>query len=137
MMLKDFKNYGGRIGAVIGGILGLSLGYALIHSNGDGSPIMTGPLIACMIMGLVGALVVGGLCAFWAGLYHLKASQHRILQSEAALNAGKFGLNAHGSNERPVFARKIINQPSSKVLVEQQPSHEQTNVERWEHSLIP
>jgi hypothetical protein len=91
---------------------------------------MTGSLIACMIMGLVGALVVGGLCAFWAGLYHLKASQHRILQSEAALNAGKFGLNAHGSNESTTLALKIISLTNEVVVVEQRPLLQKATIER-------
>jgi hypothetical protein len=112
------------------------LGWSLIHRNGDGSPLMTGPLIACIIMGLVGAMVVGGLCAFGAGLYHLKISQHRMLQSETALNTGKFGLHAQDANESTTLALKIISL-TNEAVVEQRPLPEQTNIERWEHSLMP
>ena len=58
----------GNIGAVLGGLLGLSFGYRFIYFPGIGSPLISGLIIGWMFTGVSGAMVVGGLSALGGGI---------------------------------------------------------------------
>ncbi len=85
MKLKNKLQTTGIFGAVIGGILGLSFGYWFIYLPGVGSPFISGLIIGWIFTAISGAMVVGGLSAFGAGVYLFVRSNVRKLQSMTGL----------------------------------------------------
>jgi len=73
--------YWGRTGAYWGGILGLLSGPMLVFVPHGGPLLITGPLACCLFLGMAGAMVVGGLSAFEAGIYNLGMAHDSILLS--------------------------------------------------------
>jgi hypothetical protein len=65
-------------------------------------------LVAAVVAGLEGAVVVGGLSAIGAGLYSIGIPKDSVLQHESALKAGKFLLLAHGSKDEIEPARSVL-----------------------------
>ena len=53
------------------------------------------------------------------------------------LNSNPFSVKIQDTNQKAMLPQKIINSANPKVLNEQQLLPEQTNIERWEHSLMP
>jgi hypothetical protein len=103
--------YWGRIGAFGGGISGLFFGSIFIFIPRDGPLLVAGWLASWILFGLAGAMIAGGLSAVGAGIYNLGISHDSILQSETAF-----------------IEATVPTGPSSRAS---------TNVERWEHSLLP
>jgi hypothetical protein len=127
----------GRIGAFGGGVLGLFLGSACVFIPRDGLWLMTGPLVSWMLLGLAGAMVVGGLGALAAGIYNLGIAHDSILQSESAFDTSTFGVRGDSSTRQASLARGIIKQSNLQVVGGLPSSRASTNIERWEHSLLP
>jgi hypothetical protein len=59
----------GKQGAFWGGLWGLLFGSALFFIPGIGPLIVFGPMVAWIVAGLEGAVVIGGLSALGAALY--------------------------------------------------------------------
>ena len=98
----------GKRGAFWGGFWGLLFGSALFVVPGIGPLIVFGPLVAWIVAGLEGAVVVGGLSALGAGLYSIGIPKDSIVQYEAALKSDKFLVIAHGTADEAAKAKSIL-----------------------------
>src|SRR5580692_8734478 len=104
----DRMKYWGKQGAFWGGLWGMLFGAAFFAIPGLGPILVAGPLVAWIIGGLEGAVVLGGLSALGAGLYSIGIPKDSIVQYEAALKADKFLVLAHGTGEDVAKARGIL-----------------------------
>jgi len=100
--------YWGTQGAFWGGLWGMLFGAAFFAIPGVGPILVAGPLVAWIIGGLEGAVVVGGLSALGAGLYSIGIPKNSVVQYEAALKADKFLLVAHGTCDEVAKARDVM-----------------------------
>jgi uncharacterized membrane protein len=104
----DRMKYWGKLGAFWGGIWGLLFGAAFFFIPGIGPILVAGPLVAWIVAGLEGAVVVGGLSALGAGLYSIGIPKNSIVTYETALKSDEFLLVAHGTAEEVAKARDIL-----------------------------
>ena len=137
MKFKERIKFCGIIGAVMGGIFGLVFGHHFIYLPGIGSPLISGLVIGWVVTGFAGTLIGGGLCSLAAGTYNYRTSHDSFLQNRTMLNSNPFSVKIQDTNQKAMLPQKIINSANPKVLNEQQLLPEQTNIERWEHSLMP
>jgi uncharacterized membrane protein len=101
------KRWGG-IGAFWGGFWGLLFGGAFFALPGIGPILVAGPLVAWIVAGLEGAVVVGGVSAVGAGLASIGIPKDSILKYDVALKTDKFLLVVHGTADEVLRARDII-----------------------------
>jgi hypothetical protein len=112
----DRMKYWGKMGAFWGGIWGMLFGSAFFLIPGIGPLLVAGPLVAWIVGGLEGAVVVGGLSAVGAGLYSLGIPKDSILSYERALKTDKFVLIAHGSVDETTRAKEILGRTNPETL---------------------
>jgi hypothetical protein len=98
----------GATGAFWGGIWGLLFAPALFLIPGVGLVALAGPLVAAVVAGLEGAILVGGLSALGAGLMQLGLPKDQVIKYETALKADKFIVIAHGDPDEVNKARDIL-----------------------------
>ena len=98
----------GKFGAFWGGLWGLLFGSAFLAVPGLGLIAAAGPIVAWIVAGLEGAVVVGGLSVVGAALVSAGIPKNSIIQYETALKADKFLLIAHGTAADVAKARDII-----------------------------
>jgi uncharacterized membrane protein len=98
----------GKSGAFWGGLWGLLFGSAFLAVPGLGLIAAAGPIVAWIVAGLEGAVVVGGLSALGAALISVGIPKNSIIQYETALKADKFLLIAHGTAADVAKARDIM-----------------------------
>ena len=106
----------GKTGAFWGGLWGFLFGSAFFSIPGLGPVLVAGPLVSWIVGALEGAIVVGGLTAFGAGLYSLGIPKDSILLYETALKSGKYVLIAHGSDEDITQAKEILNRTKAETI---------------------
>ena len=104
----DRMKYWGKLGAFWGGLWGMLFGAAFFAIPGIGPILVAGPLVAWIIGGLEGAVVVGGLSALGAGLYSIGIPKDSVVKYETALKSDKFILLAHGTVVEVAKAREIL-----------------------------
>jgi hypothetical protein len=104
----DRMKYWGKMGAFWGGFWGLLFGSALFIIPGIGPLLVAGPLVAAIVGALEGAVVVGGLSAFGAGLFSIGIPKDSIVSYELALKTDKYLLVVHGTASEVENAREII-----------------------------
>ena len=104
----DRMKYWGKLGAFWGGFWGLLFGSALFAIPGIGPVLVAGPLVAWIVAGLEGAVVIGGAGAIGAGLFSIGIPKDSVVQYETALKADKFLLIVHGSQDAVAKAKDII-----------------------------
>jgi hypothetical protein len=104
----DRMKYWGKMGAFWGGFWGLLFGSAVFAIPGLGPILVAGPLVAWIIAGLEGAVVVGGVSAVGAGLVSIGIPKDSVLKYDVALKTDKFVLVVHGSAEAVDKAKDII-----------------------------
>ena len=104
----DRMKYWGKIGAFWGGFWGLLFGSAAFAIPGLGPILVAGPLVAWIIAGLEGAVLVGGVSAVGAGLVSIGIPKDSVLKYDVALKTDKFVLVVHGSAEAVDKAKNII-----------------------------
>jgi uncharacterized membrane protein len=112
----------GKVGAFWGGFWGLLFGAGFFWIPGLGQVLAAGPVVAWIVGGLEGAVVVGGLSALGAGLYSMGIPKDSILQYETAVKSGRYVLIAHGTDIETAHARNIINRANPEALQEHQPA---------------
>ncbi len=98
----------GRNGAFWGGIWGLLFGSAFFFVPGVGPLLVAGPMVAWIVSGLEGALVVGGLSALGAGLVSLGIPKDSVLRYETAIKNDKFLVVADGTAVDVARAKEIL-----------------------------
>jgi hypothetical protein len=98
----------GKIGAFWGGIWGILFGTAFFVIPGIGPLVLAGPLVASLVAGLEGAVVVGGLSALGGALTGLGIPKDSVIQYETALKADKFLVLAHGTPDEVTRAKSMI-----------------------------
>jgi uncharacterized membrane protein len=101
------KHWGG-VGAFWGGFWGLLFGSGLFVIPGLGPILAAGPIVAWIVAGLEGAVVVGGVSAIGAGLISLGIPRDSILKYDVALKTDKYVLVVHGTPEEVDKAKDII-----------------------------
>ena len=101
------KAWGGT-GAFWGGIWGLLMAPAVFFLPGLGVVGMAGPLVATLVGGLEGAVVVGGITALGAALAQLGMPKEQVIKYEAALKVDQYLLVVHGSTEEQAKARSLL-----------------------------
>jgi len=106
----------GKTGAFWGGLWGFLFGSAFFSIPGLGPVLVAGPLVSWIVGALEGAIVVGGLSAFGAGLYSLGIPKDSILLYETALKSGKYVLIAHGSDEDITQAKEVLNRTKAETF---------------------
>jgi uncharacterized membrane protein len=104
----DRMKYWGKVGAFWGGFWGLLFGSALFAIPGLGPILVAGPLVAWIVAGLEGAVVVGGASAIGAGLVSLGIPRDSIIKYDTALKSDHYLLIVHGSSEDIERAKSII-----------------------------
>jgi uncharacterized membrane protein len=119
----DRMKYWGKVGACWGGFWGLLFGSALFAIPGIGPVLVAGPLVAWIVAGLEGAVVVGGAGAIGGALASIGIPKDSIVDYELALKTDKFLLIVHGSPESVAKAKKIIEETKhSAYAVHDQPA---------------
>jgi uncharacterized membrane protein len=98
----------GKVGAFWGGFWGLLFGSAMFAIPGLGPILVAGPLVAWIVAGLEGAVVVGGVSAVGAGLASIGIPHDSIVEYEVALKSDKFVLLVHGAAETVDKAKHIL-----------------------------
>src|SRR5208283_6159531 len=104
----DRMKYWGKQGAFWGGFWGLLFGSAFFVIPGVGPLLMAGPIVGWIVGALEGAVVVGGLSAFGAGLFSIGIPKDSVVKYESALKADKFILLAHGTAAEVAKAKDIL-----------------------------
>jgi hypothetical protein len=114
----DRMKYWGKLGAFWGGFWGLMFGSAFFWVPGLGQLLVAGPLVMYIVAGLEGAVVMGGLSAFGAGLYSIGIPEHSVLQYETEIKNDKLLLIVHGTPEEVEKAKDLLDQtPASSTAV--------------------
>jgi uncharacterized membrane protein len=104
----DRMKYWGKVGAFWGGFWGLLFGSAAFAIPGIGPILVAGPLVAWIIAGLEGAVVVGGVSAVGAALVSIGVPKDSVLKYDVALKTDKFVLIVHGTPDDVTKAKDII-----------------------------
>jgi hypothetical protein len=102
----------GSIGAFWGGFWGLLFGSAMFAIPGLGPILVAGPLVAWIIAGLEGAVVVGGASAVGAGLMSIGVPKDSVIKYDVALKTDKYLLLVHGTPAEVTKAKRIIDATS-------------------------
>lgn len=98
----------GKVGAFWGGFWGLLFGSAMFAIPGLGPILVAGPLVAWIVAGLEGAVVVGGASAVGAGLMSIGIPKDSVISYDVALKSDKYLLLVHGTPEEVSNAKRII-----------------------------
>jgi uncharacterized membrane protein len=98
----------GKIGGFWGGFWGLLFGAGFFAIPGLGPILVAGPIVAWIIAGLEGAVVVGGVSALGAGLMSIGIPKDSAIKYELAIKTDKYLLVVHGTREAVEEAREIL-----------------------------
>jgi len=101
------KTWGG-MGAFWGGIWGLLFAPAVFFLPGLGLMAMAGPIVAALVSGLEGAVVVGGLSALDAALIQIGMPKDQVIKYETALKVDKYVLLVHGSADEVAKVHTVL-----------------------------
>ena len=104
----DRMEHWGKVGAFWGGFWGLLFGSALFAIPGSGPILVAGPLVAWIVAGIEGAVVVGGVGALGAGLFSIGIPKDSVIKYETAVKTDKFLLVVHGTKDAVARAKDII-----------------------------
>ena len=104
----DRMKYWGKVGAFWGGFWGLLFGSAMFAIPGIGPILVAGPLVAWIIAGLEGAVVVGGVSALGAALVSVGIPKDSVVKYETAVKSDQYLLLVHGTPDAVVTAKNII-----------------------------
>jgi uncharacterized membrane protein len=104
----DRMKYWGKLGAFWGGFWGLLFGSAMFAIPGIGPILVAGPLVAWIIAGLEGAVVVGGVSALGAALVGVGIPKDSVVKYETAMKADQYLLLVHGTSDEVAIAKNII-----------------------------
>jgi uncharacterized membrane protein len=100
--------YNAGDGGFWGGFWGLLFGAGFFAIPGLGPILVAGPIVAWIIAGLEGAVVVGGVSALGAGLMSIGIPKDSAIKYELAIKTDKYLLVVHGTREAVEEAREIL-----------------------------
>ncbi len=100
----------GGAGAFWGGLWGLLFAPGIFLLPGIGVVALAGPLVALLVSGVEGAVVVGGVSALAAALFQVGMSKDDVIRYETALKADKFILMVHGTAGEVEHAQALLEQ---------------------------
>jgi ABC-type sugar transport system substrate-binding protein len=98
----------GKIDAFWGGLWGFLVGAAFFVIPGIGPIAVAGPLVSWIVGALEGAVVVGGVSVLGAALVSIGIPRDSVIKYEHALQADKFLVVAHGTQEEIAQAKRIM-----------------------------
>lgn len=98
----------GRSGAFWGGIWGILFGGAFFLIPGIGPVMMAGPIVAALVSGLEGAVVVGGMSALGGALASIGMPENDAVMYETRIKAGKFLLIVDGTPDEIIRAEGLL-----------------------------
>jgi hypothetical protein len=98
----------GKIGAYWEDIWGMLPGSAMFGIPGLGPILVAGPLVAWIVAGLQGSVVVGGVSAVGAALTGIGIPRDSVVEYETALKTDKFLLVVHGTTDEVAKARGVL-----------------------------
>ena len=105
----DRMKYWGKTGAFWGGLWGMLFGSAFwFMIPGHRSAAGCRPLVAWIVGGLEGAIVVGGLSAVGAGLVGIGIPKDSVVQYELALKTDQYLLVVHDTAAHVAKQKEII-----------------------------
>ena len=78
---------------------------------------MAGPIVATLVGGLEGAVVVGGISALGAALTRVGVPKDQVIKYESALKVDKYLLIVHGTTEEQTQARAVLAQSHAVTSV--------------------
>jgi uncharacterized membrane protein len=104
----DRMKYWGKVGAFWGGFWGLLFGSAMFAIPGIGPILVAGPLVAWIVAGLEGAVVVGGVSALGAALVSIGIPKDSVVKYETAVKTDQYLLLVHGTSDAVATAKNII-----------------------------
>jgi len=104
----DRMKYWGKVGAFWGGFWGLLFGSAMFAIPGIGPILVAGPLVAWIIAGLEGAVVVGGVSALGAALVSVGIPKDSVVKYETAVKSDHYLLLVHGTSDSVAAAKNVI-----------------------------
>jgi uncharacterized membrane protein len=104
----DRMKYWGKMGAFWGAFWGLLWGAAFFALPGVGPVLVAGPLVAWIVSGLEGAVVVGGLSAIGGALASIGIPKDSVIKYETAIKNDKYLLMVHGAPDMVKTARDVI-----------------------------
>jgi len=83
---------------------------------GIGPILVAGPLVAWIVAGLEGAVVVGGFSALGAALVSIGIPKDSVVKYETALKTDKYLLVVHGTSDAVDTAKNIIQGTSHSAV---------------------
>jgi len=87
---------------------------AVFFLPGLGLMAMAGPIVAALVSGLEGAVVVGGISALGAALTQIGVPKDQVIKYETALKVDKYVLLVHGSADEVAKVHTVLS--NTKLL---------------------
>lgn len=105
---KDPAKMGAGIGGFWGSIFGIMVGIGFIAMPGVGGVFVAGSLAATLLAGVEGAALgsIGG--GLFGALLGMGIGKEKVLKYHQSLQAGKYLVVAHGSEEEVKKAQEIL-----------------------------
>ncbi len=104
----DRMSFWGKQGAFWGGMWGILVGSAFFMVPGIGPLLIAGPLVAAIVGGLQGAVMIGGMSVLGAALFSIGIPKDSILNYETAIKSERFIIVLHGTAEELANAKDIL-----------------------------
>jgi hypothetical protein len=104
----DRMSFWGKQGAFWGGMWGILIGSAFFMVPGIGPLLIAGPLVAVIVGGLQGAVMIGGVSVIGAALFSIGIPKDSILSYETAIKSERFIIVLHGTAEELANAKDIL-----------------------------
>jgi hypothetical protein len=114
---KDYHTEEHVVGAFWGAMWGLLFGSAFLLIPGMGPVVVAGPLVASIVSGLEGAVLLGGLSALGAALYSIGIPKDSVLRYETAIKSDQYLLVVHGSVDEVALAKEALTSMGHEVQV--------------------
>lgn len=112
----DRMKYWGKSRRLLGRSSGAYVfGSAMFAIPGLGPLLVAGPLVAWIVAGLEGAVVIGGVSALGAGLISIGIPKDSVVEYETAIKSDKFVLIVHGSFDEVKQAEEVIESSRHKA----------------------
>ena len=104
----DRMSFWGKQGAFWGGMWGILVGSAFFMVPGIGPLLIAGPLVAAIVGGLQGAVMIGGMSVLGAALFSIGIPKDSIVNYESAIKSESFIIVLHGTAEELAGVKDIL-----------------------------